>query len=274
MADVFLLSKAPAAAQALRRALATERASGAGHALHLASSWPDLFDRAARAGAGVAFVDPYHGGAFAAGEVAGLRARFPAVEVVGYADAFGQVATDAFELAVLGARAVVAPGAPGASARVRECLDAYVGATLLDEAIAPVVARVPPAARGWVRAALRSASPPASVAELARAAHCTPRTLHRILTRAGLPAPDELLAWGRVLNAARLLEDPQRGVASVALALGYSSGSALRRTLRRLTGLRPGELAAAGGVRRVAELFMTRCGTGGLDDLPLPPIGP
>src|SRR6185436_14355833 len=131
MADVFLLSPLPAAADALRRALSVERAGGATHTLHVVASWPDLFERAARAGTGVAFVDPYRGGAFAAAEVAGLRARFPSVELVGYADAFGRAARDAFHLAVLGARAVVAPGAPDAVARVRECLAAHPGASVL-----------------------------------------------------------------------------------------------------------------------------------------------
>jgi AraC-like DNA-binding protein len=263
MADVFLLSTLPAASAALRRALATERAGGATHTLHVATSWADLVDRASRAGAGVAFVDPHLGGRFAAAEVAGLRARFPALELVGYTDAFGRAAQDAFQLALLGARAVVAPGAPGAVEKVRESLAAHPGASALDETVARVAARVPPRARPWVWAALRSASPPASVVELARVAHCTPRTLHRTFARAGLPPADELLAWGRVLNAARLLHDRPRSVHALALSLGWSSGSALRKTLRRLTGLLPGEVAAAGGLRHVAELFMARCGLHG-----------
>jgi AraC-like DNA-binding protein len=102
----------------------------------------------------------------------------------------------------------------------------------------------------------------ATVPELARAALCSPRTLRRALRAAGLPAPEELLAWRRLLHAARLLDDG-RSADSVARALDFSTGSAMRKCLRRYTGLRPGELRRAGAFAALAALFLARCGVAG-----------
>jgi transcriptional regulator GlxA family with amidase domain len=96
------------------------------------------------------------------------------------------------------------------------------------------------------------------VSELARAALCSPRTLRRTLGRAGLPAPEELLAWRRLLHAGRLLDDG-RSADGVARTLGFSSGSALRKCLKRHTGLRPRELRRQGGFTVLAALFLGRC---------------
>ncbi|HEX2209648.1 MAG TPA: helix-turn-helix domain-containing protein, partial [Longimicrobium sp.] len=90
----------------------------------------------------------------------------------------------------------------------------------------------------------------------------SPRTLRRRLQAAGLPPAEQLLAWRRLLHAARLLEDPQRSVQSVSRSLGFSTASAFRRSLRALTGLRPAEVVAGGGVRLVAGLLLARCGEG------------
>jgi AraC-like DNA-binding protein len=83
-----------------------------------------------------------------------------------------------------------------------------------------------------------------------------------MLTAAGLPSPEQLLSWRRLLHAARLLDDG-RSADSVARALEFSSGSAMRKSLKQVTGLRPAELAARGGLRLLAGLFLLQCGAAG-----------
>ena len=112
------------------------RAQGGGggiaHTVRVAESWAELFALAAPAARGVAFVDPHHGGPLAAAHIRRLRERFPALEVVAYADFAGRPACDAFSMALLGVRAVVAGGGGGeadalAQALNRTPLDALAG---------------------------------------------------------------------------------------------------------------------------------------------------
>lgn len=54
------------------------------------------------------------------------------------------------------------------------------------------------------------------------------------------------MGWGRLLTAAWWLADGARPVEAVAHALGYADAPGLRHMLARYTGLRVGEVRAAG----------------------------
>ncbi|MFL5517935.1 MAG: hypothetical protein ACJ8DJ_17385, partial [Gemmatimonadales bacterium] len=69
MADILLLSSSPLAAERVRRAVQGERAGGVFHAVRAARGWAELTAWASASAAAVAFVDPWHGGAFAALEI-------------------------------------------------------------------------------------------------------------------------------------------------------------------------------------------------------------
>ncbi|WP_420127571.1 helix-turn-helix domain-containing protein [Longimicrobium sp.] len=260
MADVLVLSCSPAAFDRLRGAIRMTAAGGVPHALRTAAGWAELFELAARTPAGLAFVDPYVGGRLAEPEIRCLRERHPRLEVVAYADFTGRAANDPFTLALLGVRAVVSLGAGDEPAALAASLDQHLNAGVLDGVLARIAQGAPPHVRPWLSRALRSPTTPATAAELASLARCSPRTLRRTLRAAGLPPAEQLLAWRRLLHAAALLEDPRRSVESVARSLAFSSPSALRRSLRTLTGLRRAELVAGGGVRLLAELLLARCG--------------
>ncbi|HEY0017777.1 MAG TPA: helix-turn-helix domain-containing protein [Longimicrobium sp.] len=260
MADVLLLADSPAAVDGVRRALRHATAGGACHTLRCVHGWADLSRVAGTVTAGLALVDPYHGGALAQAEIWRLRARHPALELVAYADFTGRPAGDPFTLAQLGVRAVVPRGAPDEAARLAACLDGAPGWTPLEALIERMRGLLPASVHGWLEPVLRSPLEPRTVPELARRAGCSPRTLRRTLAAAGLPSPEQLLAWRRLLHAARLLEDPGRSVESVARALDLSSGAALRKTLKAMAGLRPRDLGPGCGVRQVAACFLAACG--------------
>ena len=65
-----------------------------------------------------------------------------------------------------------------------------------------------------------------------------------------------MIAWCRLITAARLLEDPGRTVEQVALLLDFPSGASLRNMLKRYTGLAPGEVRENGGMRCVIHAFL------------------
>ncbi|HEU0016509.1 MAG TPA: helix-turn-helix domain-containing protein [Longimicrobium sp.] len=262
MGTILLLSSLPAAAECLRRALHREAAGGAVHSLRTAGGWAELAAlAAAQAGPSAAFADPYHGGRLVPGNLLHLRERAPAVELVALSDFSGRPAADAFALAGLGVREVICVGGGGAVDAVVRALHAHLNRGPLDALAEELGGAVPPHVHRWLRPFLVSPGGARTVPELARAARCSPKTLRRALRVAGLPSPERLLAWRRLLHAARLLDDG-RSADCAARVLEFSSGSALRKSLKHLTGLRPGELRAGGGLAWLAERFLERCGGG------------
>ena len=94
-----------------------------------------------------------------------------------------------------------------------------------------------------------------SVDELAQSMGLSRSKLARELNRHGLPSPRALLLWGRLFQAARLLQGDTATVEGVAHALGYSTSSALRRAFQQHVGCPPGAISTLGGVARVLQSF-------------------
>jgi AraC-like DNA-binding protein len=67
--------------------------------------------------------------------------------------------------------------------------------------------------------------------------------------------PRDLLVWGRLIRASHLLEQPNRTVESVAYQLGYATGGALRKALKRHVGCSPSTLLRRGGLAWTLEVF-------------------
>ena len=78
----------------------------------------------------------------------------------------------------------------------------------------------------------------------------------RAVADAPLPPPNKLLTWGRLLVAARLLEDGARSADGVAQALSVPSGSAFRNTSQRYLAATPGEMRTRGGGKWVLERLL------------------
>lgn len=96
--------------------------------------------------------------------------------------------------------------------------------------------------------------------DLANALGLSRRTLLRWSERAGIPPPRRLLAWMRILLACAMLDDPGRGVLSVARTAGYSSDSGLRRITQKFLRASPTELRESGAFRRAAAAFVAELG--------------
>jgi AraC-like DNA-binding protein len=118
-------------------------------------------------------------------------------------------------------------------------------------------------ARDVVEYCLTHARQGPTVADVARALGMHRKTLCARLGRAGLPSPQAVIGWCRLLHAARLMEDVQRPLEHVALQLNFSSAASLRNMLARYTGLRPREVRENGGF--VCVLFAMRKALAGRD---------
>jgi AraC-like DNA-binding protein len=121
---------------------------------------------------------------------------------------------------------------------------------------------VPPTARDAALAVVSRAHERLSPEKLARLLGVRRRALTERLTRAGFPSPQRLIAWGRLIVAGRLLEDPERKADAIALTLDFPSGSAFRNTCQRYLGATPQEIRARGGADYVVGAFLRVVGQG------------
>lgn len=121
------------------------------------------------------------------------------------------------------------------------------GSKLLAEAPSPV--------RPLLEYGLRYAHEPTTVRNAARALSVHRKTLFWWCIEAGVPAPQQVLGWCRLLAAAALLDDEGRRVDHIALDLDFPSGTALRNLLQRYAGLAPAELRAHGASIHLHKLF-------------------
>ena len=81
------------------------------------------------------------------------------------------------------------------------------------------------------------------------------KTLGNWLRAAGLPAPEQLIGWSRLLVATALLEIPNRSFTSVSAQVGFSSESAFRSMLLRYTRLRPRDIRQHDSFARMLVMF-------------------
>lgn len=91
------------------------------------------------------------------------------------------------------------------------------------------------------------------VAGLAAGLGLSLRLLNDRLRERGFPSAARILLWGRLLRAAGMMRGSGARMESVAWKLGYSSASALRRALRKHTGLAGAELASSQSVDFLLE---------------------
>lgn len=76
------------------------------------------------------------------------------------------------------------------------------------------------------------------------------------LAAEGMPAPQRLLTWGRLIVAAHMLEDRHRSADRVANTLDFPSGSAFRNTCQRYLHATPGQVRSRGGAAYVVRTML------------------
>jgi transcriptional regulator GlxA family with amidase domain len=75
------------------------------------------------------------------------------------------------------------------------------------------------------------------------------------MERAGLPSPQRIVRWTRLLHACWRLDVSGRSVKAVAAALGYETDVALRKHSTRLTGLPVSAVLSRGGFHYLLGRF-------------------
>lgn len=117
-------------------------------------------------------------------------------------------------------------------------------------------AAMPGRVRKLLFAAARAVSAGGHSPDLAAVLGVTETTVIRRCEQLRLPAPRRILAWMRVLLAARLLADGSRTAQGVAYACGYATEAGLRRVVQNFLGMGVTELRRRGALRVAARTFL------------------
>lgn len=225
------------------------------------SDLDDLASRALSSEATAVVVDLYDGqGISSVSVVARIREARPPIPVVLWCERAAAALALLGDFAAAGVSAIVFRDETHLESRL---LSAITGASdvtfrqLTDQAIHR---RVPTALAPVVRFCIDQAHGLPRVDAVARSVGLSPRALAYQLKRAGMPPVSTLVMWSKALVAAYRLERSTESVAVIARSLGFASGSALRRLLRRCANETPQALREPGGFGWVLRCLERRIG--------------
>lgn len=235
-------------------------ASGKEYDFQTVSGWDALGTAVRELPSPVVVVDPYasprNGSEGPCAELRGLLTEFPSMAVLAAMEVLPDRFNDIRTLGKWGVVQVISLDHDDTAYAISQRLRAARGRPLL----ALLEEVLPPDTPGRARAILEASVDVVSVgghgSDLAKSLYLSRRTLLRWTIRAGLPAPRQLLAWMRVLQAAELLDDPGRSVLSVAHICGYSSDSGLRRITQKFLGVSPTAMRAKGAFDLASKKFL------------------
>lgn len=184
-----------------------------------------------------------------------VREEFPSVPVVLYCALAPTTSRDVLDFARAGVNDLVLRGVDDLRTTLRGAVQSALDHCSAKGMLGELRPLVPPSVEPFLRFCLENGRRNLTVEEVAIALGVHRKTLFDRLNAAGLPSPSLIIAWARLLTAARMLEDPGRSVEQVALLLDFPSGTSLRNMMKRYTGLRSGEVRENGGVRCVLHAF-------------------
>lgn len=204
----------------------------------------------------LAVFDLYAEGRPSFDQVRMLRQRFPRLALLCYVGLSADRAREMFDLARCGVDDLVALDVDDGTVALRGHVD-KAEARSAAAVVRPLVAQFPALVRDAVLAAVTRAHERLTADSLARKLATTRPKLTRLLAEAGLPAPFQLLTWGRLVVAAHLLEETDRSAEGVAAILEFASPGAFRNACRRYLRATPQEVRERGGAAYVTELLLS-----------------
>jgi AraC-like DNA-binding protein len=220
--------------------------------------WAALRDGLERLPADGCLLDPYHTShPVGLTEIRHLRERHGSLAIIVYAD-FGGHEMDLFTLGRFQIDGVVPAGGYESVRQIQETVADALVSSVAQRVLSSLERRLSRFPLDCLRWAIENSHRAPGVPQIAEAFARSPGSFARRLRREGAPTAGRLLLWGRLFRAAHMLGERGATVERVAYAVGYSSGAALARALRRETGHPPGEVLRRGGIGCVLDGFMNR----------------
>jgi len=229
------------------------------HRLVHCRTWEELEVACRDEEVSLAIIDLFSDGQARFDMVRRLKMRAERLTLVAYVNLSAERARDLFDAGRAGFDGLLLLGQDDTPAAFRAVLERATarGAAQL---LRPHLATVEPLVRDAVMVAVTRAHLRLTSHRLAEICGSPKRTLLLALERAGFPPPQKLLAWGRLIVAAQMLEDPAKAADAVARQLDFPSGSAFRNTCQRYLGATPHEIRDHGGAAWAAGKFLQELG--------------
>jgi AraC-like DNA-binding protein len=229
------------------------------HALRSCETLQELLEVCGSTAVNTVIVDPYESRSLIPDfePLRQLKRLYPSVSIVLYVSLPPATAQHMFEMGRLGLSALVVADQDDSPTALLARIE-QSGARALADAVRRALGDLKPTARDAVLTVVARAHERLSPESLARLLGIRRKLLAGRLAEAGFPSPQPLIAWGRLIVAARMLEDAQRSADSVALALEFPSGSAFRNTCQRYLRLAPHQIRASGGAEYVIGAFLAQ----------------
>jgi len=227
------------------------------HTLRLCDDWVALTRACELQPVHLAVFDLYAEGKTSFEQVRVLHLRFPRVALLAYVTLEARCARDMFDLARCGVDDLVVSDTDDGPAALRAHID-KAEARSAAAVVRPAVTGWPMLVRDAVLTAVTRAHERLTGETLARRLSTSRTDLTRALAEAGLPAPNQLLTWGRLIVAAHLLEESEQSAEGVASVLDFASPSAFRSAFRRYLGATPHEIRERGGAGYVATQLLSQ----------------
>ncbi|HEY9228251.1 MAG TPA: helix-turn-helix domain-containing protein [Gemmatimonadaceae bacterium] len=225
------------------------------HEVVACTDWDGLLDVCERQPVRVAVLDLFAGGAANFEQVRQLKQRLPRLTLILYVSFAMDRAHDLFDAGRQGMDGLVLADHDDAP-RALLALIEHAESRSLGALVRVALDGVDATTRDAVLLAVTRAHERLAPDGLARLLALPRRTVSQRLSVAGFPPPQQLLAWGRLIVAAHLLEDQHRSADRIATALDFPSGSAFRNTCQRYLGATPGEIRQRGGAAFVIRALL------------------
>jgi AraC-like DNA-binding protein len=192
--------------------------------------------------------------------VGGLRARWPALPVVGWVE---EPSHRAVHLAALAARLHLRTVLCGNGHHDWALRYVLASRHQLGQRIVEWLplrgTRLAPRSAGLIAGIIDQAPAHAELSSLLRALREPGDAVRQYLRAKRLPSAREWWRLGRALHAALQIQaEPERALPHLAAELGYSDSALLRRQLRDLFAARPGEIRTALGTEWLLERWVER----------------
>jgi len=252
LALILLVTSDTRAETALARALDPP------YQVRVAASLSEVEQRLAGGEIRACIVDVFHAlSPFPAGTLQKIRKQHPAVALIAASEFSGRE-IELYRLGRMNVDGVIRLETNPSPRDIHTLVEGALGSRLAAYVVASVAFDLSPLPRDAIRWCIEHAEAKPQVSRLAGALGVSRKTLLKELKAVGVRPPRDLLLWGRLIRACDLLERGDETVESVAYHLGYSTGGALRRALRKKVGHSPTALLQRGGLDLTLDAFRRR----------------
>ncbi len=207
----------------------------------------------------IAVVDLYATGEANFEQVRQLKQRWPGLSLLSYSTITMDRVRDVFDAGRIGMDALIVADHDDSPRQLLARIE-HAESRSLGSEVRLALGEVDPSVRDAVLLVITRAHERLSPTGLARLLALPRRTVSQRLAMAGYPPPRRLLTWGRLIVAARMLEDAHRTADRVASSLSFPSGSAFRNVCQRYLHSTPSEIRRRGGAAFVVRALLRQVG--------------